>query len=60
MMAKYTVTAVDSQGRAISSAYTHKKNVQITLDQHAACKLAREWRKDPGLHNVQVVLKKAV
>ena len=42
----YSVTAVDSQNRG---------KVQASPDQHSARKLARLWRTNPALRNVQIV-----
>ena len=51
----YTVTATDSQNRGVCSAYTHKGNVQVPLDERSARKLAKEWRKDLCLRDVRII-----
>ena len=51
----YTVTAVDSNNRVVCSTDTHKENVQIPLDERSARKIAKAWRKDPGLRDVHVI-----
>lgn len=51
----YTVTAIDSQNRVVFSTDTHTGDVQVPLDKRSARKLAKAWKKDPCLQNVQVI-----
>jgi hypothetical protein len=53
----YTVIAVDSKNRVCTSPHTHVgvANVQVPHTAQSARKLAKAWRKDPCLRNVQII-----